>query len=87
MYHGTLLYGMRLELLDTYLKIPPRQPAYRQDRSHAQFVANAPCTAAQLRNALIQAWQPTAARTDWPWQATRQLVAERYGRADWNYRH
>lgn len=87
LYHGTLLYGMPLDLLETLLKHPPRQPDYRGGRSHAQFVVNAPCTAADLRGALIEAWQPTGVMTDWPRQATAQLVQAKYRRPQWNLRH
>jgi lipoate-protein ligase A len=87
LYHGTLLYGMPLELLDALLKQPPRQPDYRAGRSHGRFVVNAPCTAAQLRDALIEAWSPDAVMTDWPRQATAQLVGEKYSRPEWNFRH
>lgn len=86
LYHGTLLYDMQLDLIEHLLKIPPRQPDYRQNRSHLNFVANVPCTAAQLHDALLAAWQPTGILADWPHRTTRRLVAEKYDHAEWNLR-
>jgi len=37
-YSATLLLAPRVELLARYLLHPPREPAYRRGRSHAEFV-------------------------------------------------
>lgn len=87
LYHGTLLYDMRLELISTCLRLPPRQPAYRESRTHAQFVTNVPFGSDQLRSALVEAWQPAGNLVDWPRQAVRKLVEEKYCQAQWNFRH
>ena len=34
LYHGTILYNFPLDLIGRYLGIPPRQPAYRQQRTY-----------------------------------------------------
>ncbi len=39
-YSTTLLVDADLGLLDRYLKHPPREPDYRAQRSHAEFVLN-----------------------------------------------
>jgi lipoate-protein ligase A len=84
LYHGTLLYAMDLSLVGECLAMPPRQPDYRQNRGHAEFVANLPIDAAALRKALITAWQAEPTKNDWPRERVRQLVQERYGRKEWN---
>jgi lipoate-protein ligase A len=38
LYSATLLVEPRIELMERYLKHPPREPAYRRGRSHADFV-------------------------------------------------
>jgi lipoate-protein ligase A len=40
MYHGTLLIDMPLHWIDHYLKMPPKQPEYRDGRPHRAFVAS-----------------------------------------------
>ncbi len=49
LYHGTLLHAMDLALVEQCLAMPPRQPDYRQNRGHAEFVTNLPIDAAALR--------------------------------------
>jgi len=45
LYHGTLLYDFPLGLISDCLRTPPRQPHYRERRSHGEFVNNIPATA------------------------------------------
>ena len=84
LYHGTLLYDFPLEWIERYLCMPPRQPAYRQQRGHEAFVINLPAHAAVLREALIGAFQATEPCADWPADRLADLVAQRYGRPEWN---
>ena len=57
LYHGTLLYGFPLGLIEECLAMPPRQPEYRQGRPHRAFVTNLPLAPAVLRQALVAAWE------------------------------
>jgi lipoate---protein ligase len=85
-YHGTLLHGFSLEKIGEFLKQPPRQPDYREQRSHRDFVANLPLDAATIRQTLITAFNATEKLAHWPRTLTAQLIAEKYGRPDWNKR-
>jgi lipoate-protein ligase A len=84
LYHGTLLYDFPLQQISTFLQMPPRQPGYRQERDHHDFVVNLDTEADLLRQMLVEQWQPTGASGDWPRERTEQLVASRYCRAEWN---
>ena len=42
LHHGVLLYDFDLELLDALLPEPPRRPAWRGNRTHREFLTNAP---------------------------------------------
>jgi lipoate-protein ligase A len=86
LYHGTLLYDFPLPLIGECLSMPPRQPEYRRQRAHQEFVTNLPASAAALRAALQAAWGAWETVDDWPRQRVRQLVASRYGQAEWNDR-
>jgi lipoate---protein ligase len=86
LYHGTLLYDFPLSLISACLKTPPRQPDYRQNRSHEQFVTNLPASAAQLRAALESAWAVDGPIETWPKEETRRLVESRYSQNSWNLR-
>lgn len=84
LYHGTLLYDFPLEVIDACLAMPPREPDYRAGRSHGTFVTNLGLPGAAIRRALLAAWGAADPHTDWPREATARLVAERYGRSEWN---
>jgi lipoate-protein ligase A len=57
LYHGTLLYDFELPLIDSLLLSPPRQPEYREGRSHLDFVCNLPLDVMRLREAVVQAFE------------------------------
>ncbi len=42
LHHGTILYDFDLALIPKYLRMPKDVPAYRQARSHSDFVTNIP---------------------------------------------
>lgn len=56
LYHGTLLYDFDVGVVGRLLATPPRQPAYRGGRSHAEFVTNLPVSGMALRTALAAEW-------------------------------
>lgn len=84
LYHGTLLYDFPLHLIETCLKMPPRQPDYRAGRPHEAFVMNLPLAGRDLRAALVEAWRVESTMTLWPQRRTGELVENRYTRDDWN---
>lgn len=56
LYHGTLLYDINVSLLSKILKHPPREPSYRDHRSHAEFVANLPLPRGDIVQRIEAAW-------------------------------
>ena len=92
LYHGTLLYDFPLASVSRLLLHPPRQPDYRQQRTHGEFVTNLPLSRTELRAAVIAAWQkgandgqPFASLEPWPEKETALLANERYASHDWNW--
>jgi lipoate---protein ligase len=84
LYHGTLLYDFSLPLVEQLLRMPPRRPQYRHDRSHGEFLINLSVARDALRQAIISAWGADTPLNEWPRQRVRQIVAQRYGRPEWN---
>ncbi len=78
LYHGTLLYDFPLELFGRLLAMPARQPNYRYDRSHAEFVTNLPLKRDELETSLVKIWGAHKQLTNWPQERLAQLVAEKY---------
>lgn len=84
LYHGTLLYNFDLQLVPACLRTPSRQPDYREGRSHETFVVNLPLPVASIRGAVAAIWGATQQTGHWPQDRTAALVAEKYGRREWN---
>ncbi len=52
LHHGTILHNFDLSQIERYLKIPKDIPAYRQGRSHSDFVANVSISVPLLKEEL-----------------------------------
>jgi lipoate---protein ligase len=87
LYHGTLLYDFDLTLVEKYLGTAPRQPAYRKERTHGQFVTNISLSPALMKQAIGTAFGAFQALAAWPQDLVSKLVAERYSQQSWNLRH
>ena len=84
LYHGTLYYDFPQELIGRCLKMPPRQPGYRDGRSHREFMTNLPLQPTAIRGALLAAWEADEPYGDWPQEPTARLAKEKYSRPEWN---
>ena len=83
LYHGTLLYDFPLELIAECLGTPPRQPDYRQQRSHGEFVTNVPAEREQLVQVLSEAWPNSGTAEPLDFQAVRELAERKYRDPAW----
>jgi lipoate---protein ligase len=87
LFHGTFLLGLDFSLVETCLRMPSRQPSYRQDRPHGLFLRNIPIDATQVRRALREEWQANERLLDFPYQRLEDLVRNRYSCSDWNRKY
>jgi lipoate-protein ligase A len=85
-YHGTLLCDFDLDLIANCLGTPIREPDYRQNRTHLEFLTQLPVTKTQLRNALIEQWDAAEPLENWPQQMTRQLAVDKYESDTWTFK-
>jgi lipoate---protein ligase len=86
LYHGTLLCHFSLDRICRWLKSPPRQPNYRRQRTHDEFVMNLNVDIGLLRKALVEQWDAVEAFKQWPGSLTGKLVDERYSQSAWHCR-
>ena len=84
LFHGTLLLGIDLALVELVLAAPGHQPRYRENRSHQDFLVNLNLPADLLKKALRAHWQATEDLGDIPQAAVDRLVNEKYSQAEWN---
>ena len=83
-YHGTILCeSFDLSSVSELSNTPRRQPDYREDRNHADFLTVLPVDSSTVRQAIIREWQATDLRMNWPTALTKKLVAEKYLNDAW----
>jgi len=86
MFHGTILNDFDLDRIERYLKLPSKQPSYRQNRAHREFLTNISGQPESIKGALAAAWNATIHAPALPLQRMRSLVRERYDSSEWIYR-
>lgn len=85
--HGTFLLGLDLSIMENCLLMPSRQPPYRANRSHAQFVGNLKTIRADdIRAAIREVWRAFDQLAAVPYTRIEELVRVRYSRREWNFR-
>jgi lipoate-protein ligase A len=82
--HGTFLLDFDLPRMGRYLALPVKQPAYRKNRSHLEFLTNVPVPPAELRRCLKESWSAAEALDQVPGRRIDRLVQERYGQSAWS---
>lgn len=86
LHHGTLLYSFDLDLIPRYLRMPKKQPGYREGREHESFVTNLPADAATLKQALSAEWQAEVRPIELPRQRITELLKDKYESEEWSRR-
>lgn len=87
LYHGTILYDADLPRIAKCLRTAPRQPEYRRQRDHHQFLTNLRVSASDVRQEMIEQFAAHRPLTEWPRQRVASLRRERYDCDAWNFRH
>ena len=82
-YHGTMICDFDTATISQCLGTPVRQPDYRNNRSHDDFLTSIPVSIDQLRPAIARAWQSEETVSDWPEELTRKLASEKYRSEEW----
>ena len=89
LHHGTLLYDFDVTHLSRYLREPPEAPEYRAGQEHGDFVANAPLSREELREAVMEAFGAAGEAEDVTADvadAAGELAERKYRRDDWTFR-
>jgi lipoate---protein ligase len=85
-FHGTLLLNLDISLVERTLPIPSRQPKYRADRSHADFLMNLKVPPAMVKSALVNVWGAFKPLPGIPFEEIDTLTRSKYGNPSWNFR-
>ena len=86
LFHGTFLLNFDFEKIEALLQPPPRQPEYRQNRSHRYFVMNLKEDAGTIKAIVSTAWKADKPLAAIPREMMRRLIEEKYSKDEWNFK-
>lgn len=84
LFHGTFLLQFDLALVGKVLPMPSKQPDYRHNRSHGEFLANLALAAGRVKRALQQAWDAFEPLETFPRETIALLARDKYETSAWN---
>lgn len=77
LFHGSFLLDADFELMSLLLKVPERQPAYRINRPHEEFLIKLGIEADPLKEALKRVWGADEQLAQLPMERIRLLAREK----------
>ena len=76
LFHGTILHGMRADLIARYLTQPARRPDYRRDRPHGSFLRTIEAAPEGIKRAIAEAWSVESTLESWPEARMQQKILD-----------
>jgi lipoate-protein ligase A len=86
LFHGTFLLNFNLSLINELLPMPSKQPNYRENRAHAEFLANLNVPADIVKHALQTAWKAGLPLEIVPRDKIVFLARDKYATKKWNWK-
>ena len=86
LFHGSFLLHLDVSMVEGTLRAPSRQPEYRLNRSHSDFLLNLGVPALRIKQALVKCWTASEPLDDLPFERVSDLTREKYGCEEWNSR-
>lgn len=86
LFHGTFLLDFDIPVLNRLLPLPSRQPEYRQNRAHTDFLTNVNAARSLVKETLTSLWGATETLDDLPLERIEALATDRYSSDEWNFR-
>jgi lipoate-protein ligase A len=81
-FHGTFLLQFDLSSVEQFLRMPSKQPEYRQNRSHAEFLTNLNLAPETVKAALCEIWNASTPLSALP--ALPPDLLAKYYTDEWN---
>ena len=85
-FHGTFLLQFDIAQVGKYLRMPSKQPNYRRNRSHAEFLTNLNLSPNEVKAALRNIWRAKDIFAGVPTEKIHELAREKYSTDAWNFK-
>ncbi len=86
LFHGTFLLDFDIAGIGEFLTIPHRQPDYRANRTHQDFLVNLGVPDSAVSAALSAAWQASGDLSFSLEKKMEELIESRYSKEEWNFK-
>ncbi|HWF18652.1 MAG TPA: lipoate--protein ligase family protein [Verrucomicrobiae bacterium] len=83
-FHGTFLLRFDLPLVEQFLRMPSKQPEYRQSRPHTEFLTNLNISPEVVKSALREIWNANTPLPALP--APPRELLDKYLTDEWNFK-
>lgn len=84
LFHGCFLLHLDIGMVEKTLRAPSREPVYRVNRSHSDFLMNIKLPSAELKAQLCKSWNTKGPFSDFPAAEIDLLARNKYSQEDWN---
>lgn len=84
LFHGSLLLDLDIGVVEKALAMPSKQPEYRFNRSHTDFLVNLKVNEEIVKNALAKEWGANEVVQELPLDRIEELLCEKYDNPAWN---
>jgi lipoate---protein ligase len=86
LFHGTFLLQFDIPLIDRFLRMPSKEPDYREGRSHGNFLTNLDLPTEAVKTALREAWGANGQLEAVPRHEIALLARDKYVTKEWNFK-
>lgn len=84
LHHGSVLLNMDIALIEKTLRMPSKQPDYRQKKNHTDFLINLKLDPDQFSEAIRKEWSALPHSTPDLHSEISKLIEEKYSQKSWN---
>lgn len=85
--HGTFLLNADIALMERLLLIPEKQPIYRGNRSHEDFLTNLRISKEDIKKELVKTWNAAPDGFNLPIARLKHLAETKYSSRGWNFKY
>lgn len=86
LFHGTFLLNFDIPLIGRFLRMPSKEPDYRESRSHKDFLTNLKLPSKVVKKAMQEAWGAEGPMEVVPDDAIALLARDKYVTREWNFK-